>query len=67
MNHVSAMGCHRALNALDLNAAMAARHAASNTRLLSSLRIAAKAAARRRIEGLRDLRQRIGADGYTLP
>jgi hypothetical protein len=67
MNPTSAMGCHRALNHLDLNAAIAARIAAQNSRLLGSVRIAAKAAARRRLLALRDLRHMIGDDGYKLP
>jgi hypothetical protein len=61
------MGIHRGLNALDLRAAMAARHCAMNPNILDSVRDSAKKSARRQLLALRDLRQRIGADGYKLP
>ncbi len=67
MMTISAMGHHRALTHTDLNEAIAARRASQNLRLLSPVRIVCMASARRRLLALRDLRQRIGDDGYKLP
>lgn len=60
------MGCHRALTAMDLAEAARRRVRAMGTRN-ATLRQSAKDASRRTVQGLRELRQIIGDDGYKLP
>lgn len=60
------MGCHRALNAMDMTEAANRRLRAMRSANLA-LRTAAKQSAKRTLESLRDLRRTIGADGYRLP
>ena len=63
---LSAMGCHRALTAMDLATAARRRGHAIGSRN-ASLKQSAKAAAWRILWGLRDLRLIIGEDGHRLP
>lgn len=63
---ISAMGCHRALTAMDLRE-VRARLTRAKLTANATLRQSAKDAARRTLAGLRDLRLIIGQDGYRLP
>lgn len=67
MRDMSAMGCHRALNAMDLRAAATRRLRVAAGIKNERMRADTKASAKRLLEGLRDLRQIIGQDGYRLP
>lgn len=68
MNNVSAMGCHRALSATDLRQAAAIRLSAARAALSQNKTYQAdKDFARQMVEGLRDVRLAVGADGYKLP
>lgn len=61
------MGCHRALTAMDLRAAATRRQRVAAGIKNDRMRADTKASARRLLEGLRDLRQIIGDEGYKLP
>lgn len=67
MTTCTLMGTHRALNAMDMRVAAAARAFASAPKFRPEIRARAKRKARGLLEGLKATRLMIGADGYRLP
>lgn len=65
-DQLSPMGCHRALTAMDL-AEAARRRRTAQTAHNDQIRRAAKVATFNTLQGLKELRQIIGEDGYRLP
>ena len=66
MRRISPMGCHRALTAMDLDEA-ARRRKTAQTAHNDRIKIAAKLATFNTLQGLKELREIIGDEGYRLP